>query len=126
MRLALDTQWAWKDNYQVYDARKVWRQLLRKGIVVASCKIERLIILVQNILEQTLWIRKAVTGLIHHSDRNNQYFSVRYNNRLSQSNIGVSVGNTGDFRQCYGRGDHQWLVQDRSHMKSSSNALAKE
>jgi putative transposase len=30
------------DNYQVYGARKVWRQLNREGIAVARCTVERL------------------------------------------------------------------------------------
>ena len=30
------------DNYGVYGARKVWRQLQRDGIVVARCTVERL------------------------------------------------------------------------------------
>jgi putative transposase len=29
-------------NFQVYGARKIWRQLLREGIVVARCTVERL------------------------------------------------------------------------------------
>ncbi len=29
-------------NFQVYGARKVWRQLRREGIVVARCTVERL------------------------------------------------------------------------------------
>jgi putative transposase len=37
MRLELDIQRVWKDNFQVYGARKVWRQLLREGIGVARC-----------------------------------------------------------------------------------------
>jgi transposase InsO family protein len=32
----------WKDNYRVYGARKVWRQLNREGISVARCTVERL------------------------------------------------------------------------------------
>ena len=32
----------WKDNFQVYGARKVWRQLGREGQEVARCTIERL------------------------------------------------------------------------------------
>jgi transposase InsO family protein len=32
----------WQENYQVYGARKVWRQLLREGIEVARCTVERL------------------------------------------------------------------------------------
>ncbi|MBK7493634.1 MAG: IS3 family transposase [Nitrosomonas sp.] len=42
MRLELDIQRVWKDNFRVYGARKVWRQLLREGIGVARCTIERL------------------------------------------------------------------------------------
>ena len=32
----------WNDNFQVYGARKVWRQLVREGRKVARCTIERL------------------------------------------------------------------------------------
>jgi putative transposase len=32
----------WKGNFQVYGARKVWRQLNREGIRVARCTVERL------------------------------------------------------------------------------------
>ena len=42
MKLELDIQRVWQDNSQVYGARKVWRQLLREGIDVARCTIERL------------------------------------------------------------------------------------
>ena len=42
MRLELDIQRVWKDNFRVYGARKVWRQLLREGISVARCTVERL------------------------------------------------------------------------------------
>ena len=31
-----------KENYRVYGARKVWRQLRREGVVVARCTVERL------------------------------------------------------------------------------------
>jgi putative transposase len=30
------------DNYGVYGARKVWRQLNREGVTVAGCTVERL------------------------------------------------------------------------------------
>ncbi len=42
MRLELDIQRVWKDNFRVYGARKVWRQLLREGMGVARCTVERL------------------------------------------------------------------------------------
>ncbi len=32
----------WKENFGVYGARKVWRQLLREGFAVARCTVERL------------------------------------------------------------------------------------
>lgn len=35
-------QQVWEDNFGVYGARKVWRQLLRDGVRVARCTIERL------------------------------------------------------------------------------------
>jgi len=42
MKLAPEIQRIWKSNFRVYGARKVWRQLLREGIDVARCTIERL------------------------------------------------------------------------------------
>ncbi len=32
----------WDDNYQVYGARKIWRQLHREGLPAARCAVERL------------------------------------------------------------------------------------
>jgi putative transposase len=32
----------WTENFRVYGARKVWRQLLREGVKVARCTVERL------------------------------------------------------------------------------------
>ena len=32
----------WKENFGVYGARKVWRQLMREGVCVARCTVERL------------------------------------------------------------------------------------
>jgi len=32
----------WEENFQVYGARKVWRQMNREGIDVARCTVERL------------------------------------------------------------------------------------
>ena len=41
-QLKLEIRRVWEDNYQVYGARKVWRQLQREGIEVARCTVERL------------------------------------------------------------------------------------
>jgi putative transposase len=40
--LLIEIRRVWKENYEVYGARKVWRQLNREGIVVARCTVERL------------------------------------------------------------------------------------
>jgi putative transposase len=40
--LKQDIQRVWKANFEVYGARKVWRQLQREGIEVARCTVERL------------------------------------------------------------------------------------
>lgn len=32
----------WQENFRVYSARKVWRQLNREGFRVARCTVERL------------------------------------------------------------------------------------
>ena len=32
----------WEENFRVYGAEKVWRQLRREGIIVARCTVERL------------------------------------------------------------------------------------
>ena len=41
-KLKVDIGRVFDDNYGVYGARKVWRQLNREGIVVARCTVERL------------------------------------------------------------------------------------
>ena len=40
--LRLDIRRVWEANFQVYGARKVWRQLHREGVEVARCTVERL------------------------------------------------------------------------------------
>lgn len=35
-------QRCWREHHEVYGVRKVWRQLLREGVAVARCTIERL------------------------------------------------------------------------------------
>jgi transposase InsO family protein len=35
-------QRVWEENFRVYGARKVWRQLQREGVAVARCTVERL------------------------------------------------------------------------------------
>jgi hypothetical protein len=52
--LKAEIQRVWEDNFQVYGARKVWRQLKREGFNVARCTVERLV--------GTLGLQGAVRG----------------------------------------------------------------
>ena len=40
--LSVDVQRVWEENFRVYGARKVWRQMNREGIRIAKCTTERL------------------------------------------------------------------------------------
>ena len=52
--------------------------------------------LVLDALEQALWARRKVAGLIHHSDHGSQYLSIRYSERLAESGVNPSTGTVGD------------------------------
>jgi putative transposase len=41
-QLKVEIQRVWTEQFEVYGARKVWRQLRREGITVARCTVERL------------------------------------------------------------------------------------
>jgi transposase InsO family protein len=47
-------------------------------------------------LEQAIYARPAISGLVHHSDRGVQYLSIRYTERLAEAGIEPSVGSIGD------------------------------
>jgi putative transposase len=166
-----------KQNFGVYGARKLWRQLGREEIVVARCTVERLMRslglhgavrgrkcrttrsdehlerpldrvnrqflaarpnalwvadftfvttwsgfvyvafvidvfarriigwrvsrsmhaeLVLDALEQAVWSRSGIEGVVHHSDRGSQYLSIRYSERLAEVGAQPSVGSVGD------------------------------
>jgi putative transposase len=166
-----------EENFGVYGARKVWRQLGREEITVARCTIERLMHslglegavrgrkcrttiaddsadrpldhvnrqfeatrpnqlwvadftyvatwtgfvyvafvidvfarriigwrvsrsmhaeLVLDALEQAIWSRSGIEGVVHHSDRGSQYLSIRYSERLAEAGAQPSVGSVGD------------------------------
>ena len=167
----------YEENFGVYGARKVWRQLRREAFEVARCTVERLMRvlglqgvvrgrkwrttiaddsavrpldrvnrqfqatrpnelwvadftyvatwsgvvyvafvidvfarriigwrvarsmnaeLVLDALEQALWARSDVKGVVHHSDRGSQYLSIRYSERLTEVGAQPSVGSVGD------------------------------
>jgi putative transposase len=52
--------------------------------------------LVLDALEQALWSRSGVKGVVHHSDRGSQYLSIRYSERLAEAGAKPSVGSVGD------------------------------
>ena len=167
----------YEHNFEVYGARKVWRQLAREDIVAARCTVERLMRslrlqgvvrgrkcrttiseanaerpldlvkrqfhatrpnqlwvadftyvatwagfvyvafvvdvfsrriigwraarsmsaeLVLDALEQAIWSRSGIEGVVHHSDRGSQYLSIRYSERLAEAGAQPSVGSVGD------------------------------
>ena len=167
----------YEENFGVYGARKVWRQLSREEIEVARCTVERLMRslglrgvvrgrkcrttipddraerpldhvnrqfvatrpnelwvadftyvatwsgfvyvafvidvfarriigwrvsrsmsaeLVLDALEQAIWARSGINGVVHHSDRGSQYLSIRYSERLAEAGAQPSVGSVGD------------------------------
>ena len=47
-------------------------------------------------LEQGLWAREPLDGLVHHSDCGVQYLSFRYTERLAEAGAVTSVGSRGD------------------------------
>ncbi len=52
--------------------------------------------LVLDALEQAIWSRSGIHGVIHHSDRGSQYLSIRYSERLAEAGAQPSVGSVGD------------------------------
>jgi putative transposase len=177
VELSRDIRLVYEENFQVYGARKVWRQLGREQIRVARSTVERLMRslglqgvvrgrkcrttiskdqasypadrvkrqfaaqrpselwvadftyvatwagfvyvafvidvfarriigwrvarsmqtdLVLDALEQALWSRSDIKGVVHHSDRGSQYLSIRYSERLAEAGVEPSVGSVGD------------------------------
>jgi putative transposase len=177
--LKIEIERVFAENFGVYGARKVWRQLQREGFDVPRCTVERLMAdlglqgvvrgkpvrttvsdkaapcpldhvnrqfharrpnalwvsdftyvatwsgfvyvafvidayarrivgwrvsrtahagFVLDALEQALHERRPVHGggLVHHSDRGNQYLSIRYTERLAEAGVEPSVGSVGD------------------------------
>ena len=52
--------------------------------------------LVLDALEQAIWSRSGIHGVVHHSDRGSQYLSIRYTERLAEAGAEPSVGSVGD------------------------------
>lgn len=90
MKLELDIQRVWQDNFQVYGARKVWRQLLREGIGVARCTVERLMkkLEIQGARRgRKCWTTVADDSLYRPTDKVNRQFTATRPNQLWVADI---------------------------------------
>ena len=80
----------WKENYQVYGARKVWRQLKREGQEVARCTVERLMrqLEIQGVRRGAKrWTTVHDDALPQPADRVNRQFIAHRPNRLWVADI---------------------------------------
>lgn len=84
VQISLEIKRVYEDNYSVYGARKVWRQLLREGFRVARCTVERLMkimglrgVLRGKVIRTTISHRKTAA-----TDRVNRQFVAERPNQL--------------------------------------------
>lgn len=90
MKLALEIQRIWENNFRVYGARKVWRQLLREGIDVARSTIERLMkkLEIQGARRgRKCWTTVADDSLYRPTDKVNRQFTAIRPNELWVADI---------------------------------------
>ena len=76
--LCREIQRVWDENYQVYGARKVWRQLQREGQKVARCTVERLMrwLEIQGVIRGAKrWTTVCDETLPQPADRVNRHFA---------------------------------------------------
>ena len=88
--LSEDVYRVWKENYQVYGARKVWRQLKREGHTVARCTVERLMkqLEIQGVRRGAKhWTTVCDETLPQPADRVNRQFTANRPNRLWVADI---------------------------------------
>ena len=80
----------WEENFQVYGARKVWRQLQREGHDVARCTVERLMrqLEIQGVRRGAKrWTTVCDETLPQPADRVNWQFAANRPNRLWVADI---------------------------------------
>ena len=83
--LCREIQRVWNENYQVYGARKVWRQLQREGHDAARCTVERLMrwLEIQGVRRGGKhWTTVCDETLPQPADRVNRHFAAPRPNRL--------------------------------------------
>ena len=89
-KLELDIQRVWESNFRVYGVRKVWRQLLREGIGVARCTVERLMkkLGMRGVRRGTkCWTTIADDLLVRPTDKVNRQFAATRPNQLWVADI---------------------------------------
>lgn len=95
-RLGQDIRRVWDENFQVYGVRKVWRHLVREGVIVGRCTVERL--MRQSGLQGVVRGKSAKTTISDKGapwplDRVNRHFTAERPNALWVSDFTyVSTG----------------------------------
>ena len=88
--LCVEIRRVWEENFQVYGARKVWRQLKREGQDVARCTVERLMrrLEIQGVRRGAKrWTTVCDETLPQPADRVNRQFAANRPNRLWVADI---------------------------------------
>ena len=93
MALKPEIACALAENFAVYGARKVWRQMTREGHPIArdivGWRVSRTAhaSFVLDALARALHDRRPVHrgGLVHHGDRGSHYVSINYTERLAEA-----------------------------------------
>ena len=88
--LEFDIKRVWEENFEVYGARKVWRQLNREHIDVARCTVERLMkrLGIQGVMRgRKCWTTISDDALARPADLVNRQFIARRPNQLWVADI---------------------------------------
>jgi transposase InsO family protein len=88
--LEFDIKRVWEENFEVYGARKVWRQLNREHIEVARCTVERLMkrLGIQGVMRGAkCWTTVSDDTLARPADLVNRQFTATRPNQLWVADI---------------------------------------
>jgi len=88
--LEFDIKRVWEENFEVYGARKVWRQLNREHIEVARCTVERLMkrLGIQGVMRGAkCWTTVSDDALARPADLVNREFTATRPNQLWVADI---------------------------------------
>ena len=108
----------WKENFEVYGAFKVWRQMKREGFVIARCTVERLMrkLNLQGVTRgpKKYWTTNSDDSLARPADLVNREFSATRPNQLWVADITfvanlVRNGPCGLHHRCI-RPVYRWLA----------------